>query len=157
VFVPSRAGGAALADELPIAPGDRVLLARADAADGALPERLRERGAIVDDVVAYHTIEAPEAARRPLREAFAHDAPDVLVFSSGSTVRGLLALLPPLERRVALRTPACCIGPSTAAVAREAGFAHVHEAPASSVAALADLVATILADAPADQPTEVTS
>ena len=72
VFLPSRAAGAALAEELPVTAGDRVLLARADAADGALPARLRERGARVDEVVAYHTVEAPETARRPLRAAPTH-------------------------------------------------------------------------------------
>ena len=140
-FVPSRAGGAALAEELPIVPGEAVLLARADAADDLLPARLRARGALVDEVVAYHTVEAPEASRLPARAAL-RGGMDVLVFTSGSTVRGLLALLPPAERAAALRTPACCIGPSTAAAARDAGFDHVVEAAAQSVEALADLVAT---------------
>jgi hydroxymethylbilane synthase len=155
-FVPSRAAGALVGDELPMAPGDRVLLARADAADGALPARLRARGAAVDDVVAYHTVEGPEAARRPLRALFAEGGVDAIVFTSGSAVRGLLALLPPAERRAALRTPACCIGPSTAAVARAADFARVAEAAAQSSASLAELVASVLAPAPipASHPTE---
>ena len=143
-FVPSRAGGDVLGNELPVAPGDRVLLARADAADGALPARLCERGAVVDDVAAYHTVEAPEGARRPLRALFAGGGVDAIIFTSGSTVRGLVALLPPAERRTALRTPACCIGPSTAAVARDAGFAQVEEAAAQSSASLTDLVARVV-------------
>jgi uroporphyrinogen-III synthase len=98
----------------------------------------------VDDVAAYHTVEAPEGARRPLRALFAGGGVDAIVFTSGSTVRGLLALLPPAERRTALRTPACCIGPSTAAVARDAGFAQVEEAAAQSSASLADLVAGVV-------------
>ncbi len=147
-FLPGRATGAALADELPLAPGDRVLLARADAADGALPARLRERGAVVADVAAYHTVEAPEASRRPLRALFADGGVDAIVFTSGSTVRGLLALLPPLERRAALRTPACCIGPTTAAVARQAGFVQVTAAESQSSVSLADLVAGVATSAP---------
>jgi hydroxymethylbilane synthase len=147
-FVPSRAAGAVVGDELPVAPGDRVLLTRADAADGALPARLRARGAAVDHVVAYHTVEGPEAARRPLHALFAEGGVDAIVFTSGSAVRGLLALLPPAERRAALRTPACCIGPSTAGVARAAGFARVAESAAQSSASLAELVAGILAPAP---------
>jgi hydroxymethylbilane synthase len=152
-FVPSRAAGAVIGDELPVAPGDRVLLTRADVADGALPARLRARGAAVDDVVAYHTVEAPEAARRPLRALFAERGVDAIVFTSGSAVRGLLALLPPAERRAALRTPACCIGPSTAAVARAADFARVAEAAAQSSASLAELVTSVLARAPTRLPT----
>ena len=145
-FVPSRTTGQGIGDELPIAPGERVLLARADAADGALPARLRARGAVVDEVAAYHTVEAPEGARRPLRALFADGGVDAIVFASGSAVRGLLALLGPVERRAALATPACSIGPTTAAAAREAGFRRVVEAAAQSTVALAELVARVAAD-----------
>ncbi|MDA8237703.1 MAG: hydroxymethylbilane synthase [Chloroflexi bacterium] len=155
VFVPGRAVGSALADELPIEPGDRVLLARADAAADGLPAQLRARGAIVEEVVAYHTVEAPEAARVPLRDAL-RDGIGALVFTSGSTVRGLLALLPPAERRAALATPACCIGPSTAAVARDHGFGRVLEATTPAAEVLADLVATAVA-APPDATTSLTA
>jgi len=155
-FVPSRAAGAALGDELPVSPGERILLARADAADGALPARLLARGAVVDDVAAYHTVEAPEGARRPLRALFADGGVDAIVFTSGSGVRGLLALLPPAQRRSALRTPACCIGTSTGAVAREAGFARVVEAAAPSATSLASLVAGAVGGvAPAVEATAV--
>jgi hydroxymethylbilane synthase len=154
VFVPARATGAALAAELPLAPGERVLLARADAADDALPAGLRARGAVVDEAVAYHTVEAPEASRGPAREAVRAGI-DVIAFTSGSTVRGLLALLPPAEREAARRVPACCIGPTTAAAARAEGFERVLEADAASIDALADLVATIHAGAPTGRPTEV--
>ncbi|HSW43329.1 MAG TPA: uroporphyrinogen-III synthase, partial [Patescibacteria group bacterium] len=144
-FVPSRATGKALGDELPVARGERVLLARADAADATLPARLRERGAIVDDVAAYHTVEAPEAARRPLHALFADGGVDAIVFASGSAVRGLLALLRPAERRLAVRTPACCIGPTTATAARDAGLLRVEEADGQGSAAFADLVAGVVA------------
>lgn len=146
-FVPSRATAGTLAAELPLAPGDRVLLARADAADPALPAGLRDRGAVVDEVVAYHTVEAPEASRRPARAAI-RSGVSAITFASGSAVRGLLALLTPAEREIARRTPACCIGPSTAAAARAAGFERVLEAEAASVDALAGLVATTHAGTP---------
>lgn len=151
-FVPGRTTGKGIGDELPITPGDRVLLARADAAGSDLPARLRDRGAVVDEVAAYHTVEAPEGARRPLRALFADGGVDAIVFASGSAARGLLALLGPVERRVALATPACCIGPTTATAAREAGFARVAEAADQSSAALAELVALIIAGAPAPIP-----
>ena len=145
-LTPARSSGDGIAEELPVNAGDRVLLARADIADGRLPERLRARGAVVDDVVAYHTVEAPEASRDALREAFGAGPFDAIVFTSGSTVRGLLALLPPRERRIALRSLACCIGPSTGQVAREAGFGRIVEAPMRSAAALADLIVAAVRD-----------
>jgi hydroxymethylbilane synthase len=143
-FVPSRATGAALAEELPFGAGEVILLARSDAAEDALPAGLRARRAQVEAVVAYHTIEAPEASRGAVRRAMSSGLA-AIAFTSGSTVRGLLALLGPGERLAALRTPACCIGPTTAAAARNAGFEHVVEADISTVEALADLVAATCA------------
>ncbi len=147
-FTPARSSGNGLADEIPLRRGDRILLARTDIADGRLPERLRERGAVVEEVVAYRTVEAPGASRELLAEAFAAGPFDALVFTSGSTVRSLLALLTPQERRIALRSLACCIGPSTAQVAREHGFGRVAEAPMQSAAALAEIIAAAVLPEP---------
>jgi hydroxymethylbilane synthase len=149
-FTPARSSGAGIAEELDVRPGRRILLARADIADDRLPDGLRERGATVDEVVAYHTVEGPESSREPLRRAFAEGPFGAIVFTSGSTVRGLLALLSPQQRRIALRSLACCIGPSTGEVAREAGFGRVLEAPVQSAAALASVIASAVA--PAVQP-----
>ncbi len=156
-FLPRRADGDGIAADLPIEPGDRILLPRADIADGDLPERLRARGAVVDDVVAYRTIEGPEASRGALGAAFANGPFDAVVFTSGSTVRGLLALLSPKERRAALRSTAWCIGPRTADVAAAQGFGRVREATARSVEILAAGIAADLAPTPTtDRPVEVT-
>ena len=153
-FVPSERDGEGIAEELPIGPGERVLLPRADIADGILPTRLLARGAIVDEAVAYRTVESPAGSRAPLAGAFADGPFDALVFTSGSTVRGLLALLSPADRRIALRSTAWCIGPATATVAREHGFGRVREATSRSVEALA---AGILAELTETAPTlEVT-
>lgn len=143
-FRPTRANGSAIADELPVASGDRILLARADIADARLPDGLRARGAVVDEVVAYHTVESPEPARAALRSAFADGPFAAIVFTSGSTIRGLLGLLSPQERRLALRSLACCIGPETARVASEAGFARVLESATQAAPAVAGLVASAL-------------
>jgi uroporphyrinogen III methyltransferase/synthase len=145
-FLPAVATATALAEELPIGPGDRVLLVRGNLADERLGSRLRSRGATVDEVVAYRTIEAPPESVRPARAAF-RDGLDGLAFTSGSTVRGLLALLDAPDRRAALEMPAFCIGPSTASVARDAGFVAVHEASAPEPEALAELVRAYLAAA----------
>lgn len=149
-FTPARSSADGIADEIPLRQGDRILLARTDIADGRLPDRLRARGAVVDDVVAYRTVEAPGASRELLTEAFAAGPFDALMFTSGSTIRGLLALLAPQQRRMALRSVACCIGPTTAQVARECGFGRVAEAPMQSTAALAEIIAAaVLPEAPA--------
>jgi Uroporphyrinogen-III synthase len=143
-LTPARSSGDGIAAEIPLERGDRILLARTDIADGRLPDQLRARGAVVDDVVAYRTVEAPGASREPLAEAFATGPFDALVFTSGSTIRGLLASLAPQQRRMALRSVACCIGPTTAHVARESGFGRVAEAPMQSATALAEIIAAIV-------------
>jgi hydroxymethylbilane synthase len=139
-FLPSVADAQALAAELPIEPGDEVLAPRADIADGRLVGDLMARGARVLDLAAYRTLEAPEAAREQLRALFAGGGPDAIVFTSGSTVRGLLALLASAHQRMARRTPACCIGEATAAVARTAGFARVVVAATPNSVGIADLI-----------------
>lgn len=150
-FMPARADGEGIADELPVQPGDRVLLARADIADGVVPERLRAQGAVVDEVVAYRTVEGPSTAREPLAAAFGSEPFDALVFTSGSTIRGLFTLLTPRDRRIALRSIAWCIGPATATVAREHGFGRVREASIRSTEALAAEIAAALPD---DRPSD---
>ncbi len=148
-FLPEAATGRALADGLPMGAGDRILVVGGDRGDGSVAARLRARGAEVEEVRAYRTIEGPAAARDAVLDALGRDL-TACVFTSGSTVRGLLALAAGVDDQRLLRLPACCIGPSTASVARQAGFTDVREAPAQDVAALADIVAQAVGSRPDD-------
>ncbi len=100
--------------------GARVLLPRALEARTTLPDGLRALGALVD-VVPVYRVEAerqqdPLAWRRLLRETI-----DAVTFTSPSTVRNFLELLGPASPRVLGRALVACIGPVTAATARECG------------------------------------
>ncbi|HEX5591050.1 MAG TPA: hydroxymethylbilane synthase, partial [Candidatus Limnocylindrales bacterium] len=139
-FTPSVADAAALAAELPIAAGEAVLLPRTDIANGQLVEALEARGARVTSVVAYRTESSPPASRDRLRAAVAAGEIAAIVFTSGSTVRGLLGLLGAAHRDRVRAITACCIGQSTASVARDAGFRRIVVAPAPDAAAIAALV-----------------
>jgi uroporphyrinogen-III synthase len=152
-FVPSVATGETLACELPLLPGERVLVPRADIAEVGLADALRARGATVTDVVAYRTIEAP-ASSRPLLAWALDDGPlDVLVLTSGSTARGLLALAADAAVRDGLlRTPVVAIGEPTATVARSLGFDRVLVAPSPAADALAAFVAAALGVGSAANP-----
>lgn len=91
--------------------GRRLLLPRADIARKALAEGLVARGATVDEIAAYRTVAA--GGERPNL-----DHVDAVTFTSSSTVRGFLDGGPvPAGARV------ICIGPITAATAREYGLA----------------------------------
>lgn len=74
--------------------GKRVLLARARVARDVIPRELRKLGAKVDVVEAYETV-IPQSSRTRLR-AILKDSkrhPDVITFTSSSTVRNFVALL----------------------------------------------------------------
>jgi len=98
------------------------LLARADGARTVLPERLRAAGALVDDVATYRTVLPPEAAVAPALFA-GERRPDLVTFTSSSTVSNFARLFPDRELRTVLAGVAVgCIGPVTAATARDLGL-----------------------------------
>ncbi len=92
VWVPTRFISSAIAEELPSVLGSRILWIRADIATPALAAQLRTRGAVVDEVVAYRTVEAPAGAGEQLAEAM-RSGVEAVVFTSASTVRGFAQLL----------------------------------------------------------------
>lgn len=89
--------------------GRRLLLPRADIARRALADGLAARGATVHEIAAYRTVAAgthPDL-----------DGVDAVTFTSSSTVRGFLDRGPVPEGAKII-----CIGPITAATARECGL-----------------------------------
>jgi hydroxymethylbilane synthase len=141
VWLPSRSSGAALGEQLPIEPGAAVLVVRGELAEAALPTALRRRGATVRELTVYRTLEAPPASHQLLEAALATGELSAVIFASPSAVRGTLALAAAGRQADLLRVPAICIGPTTAAAAREAGFTVAAEAAAQDSDALAELVA----------------
>ena len=133
-LVPEETNGLALANAMPDAGGKHVLLVRAAAAAPDLPKRLRERGAEVDELAAYATVEGPASSAEPLTAALADVDLSAVVFASGSAVRGFIAL----GGTTAL--PAITIGPQTTNVAHELGFRVIAEAKAQSAEALAAVI-----------------
>ena len=146
-FSPSHSSGLAMATELPLREGDRVLVIRGDLAGADLAERLRSRGAVVDDVVAYRTLEAPSGSRSSLRQAMAEGPFDAVVFTSGSTIRGLRSLAE-ADGSDVTAIPAVCIGPETANEARRGGFRVIAVASSQDASALAAATAGALTRQP---------
>jgi uroporphyrinogen-III synthase len=74
--------------------GKRVLLARAKVARDVIPLELRKLGAKVDVVEAYETV-TPQSSRTQLRTILkdSKHRPDIITFTSSSTVRNFIALL----------------------------------------------------------------
>ena len=108
----------------------RVLLARAEVARDVLPDGLRARGWDVDVVHAYRTIPAPVDDDVRARVS----AADVVTFTSSSTVERLLDAVGPDH----LPPTVACIGPVTAATARERGLRVDVEAPVHTIDGLVE-------------------
>ena len=137
--VPQRAQGLELARTLAATgslAGRRVLLARATAAADDLPKALREAGAVVEELAVYRTVEGPESSRERLNQALDDPALGIVVFASGSAVRGLLRLAESDPRRLAAVT----IGPVTTAAAVEHGFKVAAQARRASVEGLLEVI-----------------
>ena len=111
-FVPERYAAEDIVAGLEPLSGARVLLPQADIADPGLAEELRSRGATVDAVPAYRTVEV-ERTSSELAELRAADA---VVLASGSAARSLAS------HRGAGEALVVCIGPKTADAARDVGL-----------------------------------
>ncbi len=130
-LVPERFVAEALLEAFPDPPsgaGGRVVLARAEEAREVLPDGLRARGWEVDVVPAYRTVAAvvDDAARAALGTA------DAITFTSSSTVSRFVDAfgadaVPPVV---------ACIGPITAATARDCGLAVDVEATEHTIPGL---------------------
>ena len=99
--------------------GARVLLPRAEGGSPELVEGLRRRGATVDDLVLYES-KVPAAADADALRLIRERRIDVVTFASSSSVRNLATLLGDDFARLRDAVVAC-IGPVTAATARELG------------------------------------
>ncbi|TAM86722.1 MAG: bifunctional uroporphyrinogen-III C-methyltransferase/uroporphyrinogen-III synthase [Jatrophihabitans sp.] len=117
-------------------PIDRVLLPRADIATETLAAGLRERGWEIDDVTAYRTVRAaPPAAE--IRDAIKSGGFQAVCFTSSSTVRNLVGI----AGKPHARTVVACIGPQTAATAREFGLRVDVQPEVATIEALVDALA----------------
>ncbi|MGD0081572.1 MAG: uroporphyrinogen-III C-methyltransferase [Acidimicrobiales bacterium] len=152
-LVPGQFVAEALADAfpapVPVSPGgqrERVLLPRAAVARDVLPRALAAKGYEIDIVEAYRTVR-PTATPAMIESVSSADA---VMFSSSSTVTGWIELLG-TER---LPPVVACIGPITAATAREAGIEVTVEASEHSIGGLVDALVTYAATV--GRPSEAT-
>jgi uroporphyrinogen-III synthase len=115
--VPAEYVGEAVAEAMGAVRGSRCLLARADRARPELPRRLREQGAIVDDVVAYRIVRA--AAEEELPE----EPPSAILLTSSEGARATHAALQARDRADWFAAASLiCIGPVTAETVAELGY-----------------------------------
>jgi len=127
--------------------GQRVLLVRAAVARDIIPRELRRMGASADVVEAYETV-VPASSKKRLQSVMKdpNRKPQVVTFTSSSTVRNFVELLGGREQRldnISDGVRFASIGPITSATLREFGLpVHVEAAEYT----IAGLTRAILAD-----------
>ncbi len=103
--------------------GDRCLLVRGNLNREVLAEGLKETGAAVDEVQVYRNV-MPDTDKALLKELLSEGQIDIITFTSASTVRNLVAMLPEGDEQAALLAgvTTACIGPITAEAAVKQGL-----------------------------------
>lgn len=142
-FVAQKTTAIDLALEMPVVPGDRILLPQSDRADCRAADCLRARGAVVDVVVAYRTA-IPKGDYARLREILFTRQVDAITFASPSAVQAIVRLFGDAVPSLVGGCVVACIGPTTAAAAEAAGL---HGTIVARLQSDAGLVAGLVAHA----------
>ena len=120
--------------------GQKVLLPRAAGSRDVLPEGLRRLGAQVDEIHLYESV-PPDSFDAETLQAILASPIDLITFTSSSTVVNFVGLIgTDTAAQLASRIPAACIGPITAATARENGFTVAVEAAAYTMDGLLEAI-----------------
>lgn len=104
--------------------GRRVLLARAEVARDALPQRLQQHAVHVDVVPVYRTVPAEDRDVQALRAALSTGQIDAVLFTSSSTVESVCDALGPDATDLLAPVVIASIGPITSDTVRRRGL-HV--------------------------------
>ena len=110
--------------------GLKILIPHASQAREILAEGLKREGCEVDPIPVYDTV-IPEEGRLRFDEFLNEDSPDLITFTSSSTVKHFVTLANQMTNINSYRYAA--IGPITAATARNYGLDIVVQAEKSSI------------------------
>ncbi|SMC35713.1 uroporphyrinogen III methyltransferase / synthase [Desulfocicer vacuolatum DSM 3385] len=120
--------------------GKKILLPRAMEARTILPEELRNMGAHVHEVTAYETQQV-STAKEELMALLRNGEIDMVTFTSSSTVKNFMALIPEQERTSLLSDVLhACIGPITEDTAVSLGLAPEIVADSYTIDGLVDVI-----------------
>jgi uroporphyrinogen III methyltransferase/synthase len=116
----------------------RVLCPRSDIAPPELTDALRERGAVVTEVIAYRT-SSDDSNAAHVRDLLLHGELHWLTFTSSSTVRHFCSAVGP-KALSSGNVKIASIGPATSATLRELGLAPTVEAKQHNIPGLLDVI-----------------
>ena len=140
-YVPSEFLSERIAAGLGSLQGKRILLPRADIASKKLPLLLRDKGALVDEVVAYKTV-VPRELKRDQIKTVVESGVDAIIFTSPSTVHNFVDALKDVSSMKELNNiKIVCIGPVTAEAATQSGMQVALVANPHTIDALVEAMA----------------
>ncbi len=140
-FVPSCARASAIAAEITGVNEKKILLPRAKIATAGLPNGLREKGAIVDDVALYDTIKVVSNNRDDIEADLLSGRINFVTFTSSSTVTNFLEMFPAHKPAILLAdVKVAVIGPTTEKTAIAYGIQVDVIAKEASIESLAEAV-----------------
>lgn len=113
--------------------GKRYLFPKGDLARGEVADALRGCDAVVDEVVVYNTVKPVDQELEPLKQGLRNGDIDAITFFSPSSVQNFLRSITP---DFVGNTVVGCIGQSTGAEARAAGFESIVTAKEATVESL---------------------
>ena len=140
-FMPSHSRGSAIAAEMEDVKGKKILLPRAKIATTDLPNGLRQKGALVDDIPLYDTLKVSSENRDEIEADLLNSSIDFVTFTSSSTVTNFLEMFPvhePTELLAGVKI--AVIGPTTQKTAVEYGLQVDVVAKEASVESLVEAI-----------------
>jgi len=147
-LIPERFNAEGLLDAFP---GDmngvRILFPRAESAREVLPEELRRRGAVVDVLPVYRAKKAVDGLQ-DIRQIFARQPLDCVVFTSTAAIRYLAETLEDDLGTVLSGIPIAVIGPVTARACEPFGLRASIEPKTATIPDLVDAISRYFASEP---------
>ncbi len=129
-FVPEEYVAEGFIDEfLPhVNQGERILIPKGNLARDYISAALKEKGAIVDEIIIYETF-MPDESRGKLVKMLSEESLDILTFTSPSTIDHFMKIVEENQLRDKLeRCIVACIGPVSKRKAEQRGL-KVHAMP----------------------------
>ncbi len=140
-FIPTQSSGLGIALEIKDIKDKRILLPRAKIATEELPDSLKEKGAIVDNLPLYHTVKVLSEDSQLIKNELLKGNIDMVTFTSSSTVRNFLDVFPKIQSTDLFKnTKVGVIGPTTAETAKKYGVKVDVIADDASIKCFADAI-----------------
>lgn len=140
LFPENEVGALALLNCFPDDLHDKtIFIFKGDSDNQTLEIGLEDRGAMVDHCICYHRMHTQEDPK-PLLHALLRDGIDIMVTTSGESLRALHMLIPTHMRSDFYQLPLVVVSDHVQEVAKSFGFKNLYSAKGANDAAILDAI-----------------